>query len=478
MSQEALLFFSLSPFFIFIFLLLFIKTTLLKSSVGFFLTVLFLSLGIWKISNLVVITSFSHGAKTALDIFLIIFGAIFFLDFLEGKNIVKSVAFHLESLSLDIRIRVILLAWFFEGILEGTVGFGTPGAVVVPLLVGLGISPIKAVAIALLGNSTPGTFGALGTPIKVGLAGFPTEEIARYSSIYNFSGIIVPTLILVVLASGSLKNRFYFVLERLPFSIFSGVLFCAVSYLSIPLGVEFPSVVASLVGIIFMTVVLKTAFPKVKSWPAPEYILGWKKSIFPYFLLVMLLFFGKILKISLSPGVYFIIATFIVAIFYSNSFTALKANITPALKSSYHSFFVIFFMAFSVELIKNSHLNNFNIPSFVSLISTLLETKYLTFIAPFIGAFGAFITGSVTLSGLLFSDFLHKASNLLFLDSSKILALLVSGATAGNTIALADIMAGLSVVRLRNKERDVLKIVILPTLFYLVVLSLLGGFSV
>ena len=68
---------------------------------------------------------------------------MFFLEVTKGLKIIESISYHLETFSKDLRVQVIMLAWLFEAFLEGTAGFGVPAAVVAPLLIGLGIKPIK-----------------------------------------------------------------------------------------------------------------------------------------------------------------------------------------------------------------------------------------------------------------------------------------------------------------------------------------------
>ena len=65
----------------------------------------------------------------------------------------------------DIRVQAILMAWALGALLEGLVGFGYPWAVVVPILVGLGVTEIDAIRVAAIGNNAPVSYGALGAPI-------------------------------------------------------------------------------------------------------------------------------------------------------------------------------------------------------------------------------------------------------------------------------------------------------------------------
>ena len=104
----------------------------------------------------------------------------------------------------DIRIQTIMLAWAFGALLEGTVGFGYPWAVVVPILVGLGIADLDAIRVAALANNAPVSYGALGAPI-LGLAavtGLPLMALS--GSIGNIVAVlaILPPWILIYLVSG------------------------------------------------------------------------------------------------------------------------------------------------------------------------------------------------------------------------------------------------------------------------------------
>jgi len=68
-------------------------------------------------------------------------------------------------------VQAIIVAWLFGSFIEGSAGFGTPAAVCVPLLVGLGFPAKAAVICGMLIQCTPVSFGAVGTPILVGVKG-------------------------------------------------------------------------------------------------------------------------------------------------------------------------------------------------------------------------------------------------------------------------------------------------------------------
>jgi len=83
----------------------------------------------------------------------------------------------------DIRIQVLLLAWAFGALIEGTVGFGIPWAVVAPMLISLGLGDLDAIRVAALANNAPVSYGALGSPIitLAAVTGLPLLALSRCS---------------------------------------------------------------------------------------------------------------------------------------------------------------------------------------------------------------------------------------------------------------------------------------------------------
>ena len=76
-----------------------------------------------------------------------------------------------SKISSDRRVQVILIAWLFGCFIEGASGFGTPAAVAAPLMVAIGFPPLAAVVFGMMIQSTPVSFGAVGTPMLVGVQG-------------------------------------------------------------------------------------------------------------------------------------------------------------------------------------------------------------------------------------------------------------------------------------------------------------------
>ena len=112
------------------------------------------------------ISAFASGGLAGfLGIIWIILAAMFLytMTVITGKfEIVKESIIHI---SFDRRLQVLLIAFSFGAIIEGTSGFGTPVAIAGAVMVGLGFSPFDAAVLNLLANTAPVAYGAIGTPI-------------------------------------------------------------------------------------------------------------------------------------------------------------------------------------------------------------------------------------------------------------------------------------------------------------------------
>src|SRR5947207_12795403 len=100
-----------------------------------------------------------------LPIGWIVLAAIFLYSLTVEAGQFEIVKHSVLSLSDDRRLQALLIAFCFGAFVEGAAGFGTPVAISAALLVGAGFTPLRAAGLALLANTSPVAFGALGTPI-------------------------------------------------------------------------------------------------------------------------------------------------------------------------------------------------------------------------------------------------------------------------------------------------------------------------
>src|SRR5947209_4041929 len=113
-----------------------------------------------------VLTAAGQGAAFGLfPIGWIVLAAIFLYSLTVETGHFDIVKHSVTSLSDDRRIQALLIAFCFGAFIEGAAGFGTPVAISAALLMGAGFRPIQAAGLALLANTSPVAFGALGTPI-------------------------------------------------------------------------------------------------------------------------------------------------------------------------------------------------------------------------------------------------------------------------------------------------------------------------
>ena len=134
-----------------------------------YLIVAGLAIGVWEVSGIQVLAASINGLIIAATLIYIIFGAILLLNTLQQSGAMRAIRAGFSDITPDRRIQVIIIAWLFGSFIEGSAGFGTPAAVAVPLMVGLGFPAMAAVVAGMIIQSTPVSFGAMGTPILVGL---------------------------------------------------------------------------------------------------------------------------------------------------------------------------------------------------------------------------------------------------------------------------------------------------------------------
>lgn len=481
------------PFIVFFILLLWKKTSLLWVSLITLFLLILLAVVFWRMDGVYITGSIIKGFFVALDIFFIIFGAIFFLDVMKQVGVIENAGKYLESISKDIRVKVILLAWFFENFLEGTAGFGTPSTVVAPLLVGLGLAPIDAVIISLFGNSTSVVFGAAGTPIKAGFAGLYGASLPFKAAVYNVVGFIVPVFILWFLVRRKVNAKKEF-LEMLPFAVWSGFAFVIPSIFVSFLGIEFPSILGSVIGlgIVLASIKLKLFMPKdyeVTEKEMQPATLPINKVLLPYGLLILLLVAGKFILGSsgitfpttikhtfafYNPGFAFIISGIFSVMFFKIKFNKFSGSFGSSFIKSIAPFLVIVSMSAIAQIMVNSTVNSSNLASMVEYLAVYFKNNLLPIWSPVIGAFGSFLTGSATVSNLMFGSFLANAAESLSFNVDKILALAVVGGAAGNMIALADVLVAETVVGIKHQERTIIGKLIIPCLIYVGMVGLAG----
>jgi len=120
------------------------------------------------------------GFMLTLFVLYIIWGALLFYRVTDEAGAVATIGSDLPRLTADRAMQALLLGWIFSAFLQGVGGFGVPVAVMGPLLVGLGFPPIAAVVIPSIGHAWAVTFGSLGSSFYALMAAstYPGQALA------------------------------------------------------------------------------------------------------------------------------------------------------------------------------------------------------------------------------------------------------------------------------------------------------------
>ena len=107
-------------------------------------------------------------------------------------------------LSDDPRIQALVVAFCFGALLEALAGFGAPVAICSVMLVALGFEPVRAAVVALVANTAPVAFGAMGTPVVTlaQVTGLPLDSVASVVGRQTPLLALVVPLVLVGLVDG------------------------------------------------------------------------------------------------------------------------------------------------------------------------------------------------------------------------------------------------------------------------------------
>jgi len=243
-----------------------------------------LALFVWQVSIAKVLAASVNGLIVAGTLIYIIFGAILLLNTLQQSGAINTIRQGFSDITPDRRIQVIIIAWLFGTFIEGSAGFGTPAAVAVPLMVGLGFPAMAAVVAGMIIQSTPVSFGAMGTPILVGVntglsadpdmvayameRGFTEWEDflafigTKVAIIHASAGTFIPLLVTAIMTRFFGANRsFAEGFQVWKFAIFAA-LAMTIPYLLVAtyLGPEFPSMFGGMIGLAIVVTAARAGF--------------------------------------------------------------------------------------------------------------------------------------------------------------------------------------------------------------------------
>jgi lactate permease len=511
----------------------------------------------WGMSVRWIAASSIVGFITASNILYIVFGAILLLYTLKRTGAFDVINQGFASVSEDRRVQVVLLVFLMGSFIEAAAGFGTPAAIVGPLLVGLGFPPLAAVVVALTGNLMAITFGAVGTPLIIGMIDifesveniqtavvangpFPSiaawvGEIAVWAATYHVVvGVVLPFIgVAMMTRFFGEKRSIKPALEVLPLTLFAWASFSVPYWLTAYfLGPEFPGLIGAMVGLFVTVGALKAGFfhpdeewdfgPQAQ-WP--DHWIGdiqpgeggvsagssrqgtvtadggqvqmplWKAWT-PYALVAVLLVvtravdpvnafvtrdvftlaWSDILGTGLSgsfallylPGAVFVAVHLLTIPLHDMGTDEIRASWTETVEKVLPAVIALLFAVATVQIMLQSGSATGTDSMLIVLsdgMASLVGGAY-PFFAAYVGAFGAFLAGSNTVSDILFGTFQYGVADQIGTSRTIMLGAQAVGGAIGNLIAIHNVVAALAVVGLVGEEGRVIRLELIPLVYY------------
>ena len=491
-----------------------------------------------------------NGVVTAVSLLYIVFGAILMLYTLEESGGIRSIRRGFTSISPDRRVQAIIIAWLFGSLIEGASGFGTPAAIAAPLLVAVGFPAMAAVMVSLIIQSTPVSFGAVGTPILVGvrtgLVDQPLVEqtiapmafhdylmqiAAKVAMIHGLVGFLIPLILVGMLTRFFGTNRSFVEGFRIwKFALFAGLAFTVPYWIiAATLGPEFPSLLGGIIGLLIVVPAAKRGFlipketfdfPPRNQWdeawvgklddledhnankPLMPLLKAWAPYVVVVILLVLTRTIAPIKGFLVSPAVtialddlfgsginarvqllYLPGTVLILASLFTYFYHGMKASdYGKALRSSGSTMMAaapaLLLAVPMVQVFLNSASDTLaSMPIVLAEgVSSAVGQAWPMF-APWIGAMGAFVAGSNTISNMMFSLFQFSTATSIGLGAAgagTVVALQAIGGAAGNMICVHNVVAASATVGLTDREGELIRKTLIPMAYYCIQGGLIG----
>jgi len=502
------------------------------------------------------------GILSAITPISIVAGAILLnrMIYLSGsEDIIRR---WLEGISRNQVAQLMIIGWAFAFMIEGASGFGTPAAIAAPILVGLGFNPLKVAMLALVMNSVPVSFGAVGTPTWFGFSNLGLDdasllEIGKTTALIHFvAAFLIPPMALRFIVSwNNIRKNYLFVLIS--------TLSCTVPYfLLAQWNYEFPALVGGAIGLIVSVIVARlglglakeqhnvtqtvfagdaAAFGEVntvnmtatdsrstetrsskKHSVQSQSVSSAQifKAMTPTILLIVILIvtrikqFGiksiltdgtEIFSLSFGPlGDFSLSKALIVKLSH-----ILGTDVSWAYKTLYVPALIPFLLVvlISIPLFKlqgnvvkqmfSETASRIKMP-FIALVGALIMVKLMMtgganspimtagqafsdlmgtswqYVGAYLGALGAFFSGSATVSNLTFGAIQQTIAINVGLPQTTVLALQSVGGAMGNMVCINNIIAVSTILGIANKEGFIIKRTVVPMIVYGIVAAIMS----
>jgi lactate permease len=434
------------------------------------------------------------GLLLTLFVLYIIWMALLFYHTVDEAGAIEAIAAGLPRLTADRALQALLLGWVFSAFLQGGSGFGVPIAVVAPLLVGLGFPRLAAVVIPSLGHSWAVTFGSLGSSFYALIAatGKSGAELAPWAGAMLGMCCLSCGAAVLWAAGGPRALR-----QAMVPLFLIGICMAMVQYVVVTSGFwSLGGLSGGLAGLALSLLLFR--IPRYQGSAAQRAAaqsqtatIPLRLALTPYVLLVLVIIAGQLV----AP-----IKAFIGQVVIQVQFDRLSTSkgwITPAetgrtINLFGHAGALLFYTSVVSYLllrwkgfyrpgaigrvvhstVRRAVRSSIGIATMVGMAVTMQHAGMTRALAegvadavgsayplasPFIGALGAFMTGSNTNSNVVFGPFQQDAASLLGLNVIVILAAQTAGGAIGGLFAPAKVIVGASTVGLGGAEGPILK---------------------
>ncbi len=440
----------------------------------------------------IVIFAQTKGVLLTVYVLYIVWAALLLYYATAETGAIDTIGAGIRKLTTNKELQLLIVGWVFATFLQGVAGFGVPIAVVAPLLVGMGFSPLVAVAAPAIGHSWSVTFGNMATSYEALLAVTGIEGTA----FAHEAGLLLGVSCLlcgwaVLMVYGGWRSV---VKGWLPLLIIS-VTMAGTQYLLVMVDIwtigGFSAGIAGLFISIFiarLTSSSQTDDQAEKDKNNKSMSLGWALAAYLVFILVisvasflqpvkaflgmvsLSLDFpaletgagwqvaagaGKTINLFGHPGAHLLYTALITyALYHFAGFykkNALRNILSKTTKSGIPTSLGMVSMVCMAVTMDNSGMTY---QLAVGISSSLSQVYPVVAVA--IGSLGAFMTGSTTNSNVVFGVFQRHAAEISGFSTAVILAAQTTGASLGSMLAPAKILVGCSTVGLAGREGNVL----------------------
>ena len=428
-----------------------------------------------------------------LDVLFIVWAAFLLYRVADEAGAIATIGRALPSLTSDRGMQALLLAWAFASFLQGVGGFGVPVAVTAPLLVGLGFSPLTAVVAPSVGHAWAVSFGSLATSFQALMAatGLPGELLAPPTATFlGISGLLVGLMVAHAAAGWEAVRRLW------PVVLVMGVVMSGVQYLLATnhlwnIGALGGGLAGLLVGVFLaMRLPASAASPSAESTARPT-TRAIAIALSGYLALVVITLTVQLVH----PVRAFLESLWVVQVPFPEVATA-RGFVTPAgmgrkLPIFRHAGAVLAYSSIVAYLfyrwagwyrpgaarrivsgtVQRVMGSSVGIASMVAMAMVMqhagmTETlargladavgKAYPLVAPWVGALGAFMTGSNTNSNVVFAALQQRTADLLGYSAAVILAAQSSGGALASVFAPTKVVVGASTTGMAGREGDVM----------------------